>query len=258
MMPATKIFRQYQRGQSTVELIVLSFVLVPLLLIVPLVGKYMDIAQTAAEASRYTAFEGTVRHSSSTDGWKTDADLATEVRRRFFSNSDAPVKTNDAAGDFNAHRNTLWFDHRGAPLLPVFASNVGVVTEKESMSQPYGATWAGNFKLPQENLYTGRVNVNIADIPKLEPFDKIGLTTTRWTTLLVDPWAASGPEQVTAKVKGAGMLFPYEPLETIAAPLAILMSNPLLAILGADTTPPEVGRVDPDRVPADRVLEEYK
>lgn len=257
MMPASKRFRQYQRGQSTVELIVLSFVLVPLLLIVPLVGKYMDIAQTTAEASRYTAFEGTVRHSSSTDGWKSDADLATEVRRRFFSNSDAPVKTNDAAGDFNAHRNTLWFDHRGAPLLPVFASNVGVVTQKESMSQPFGAL-ASSFKLPQENLYTGRVNVNIADIPKLPPFDTIGLTTTRWTTVLVDPWAASGPGEVTAKVKGAGMLFPYKPLEVIATPLAILMSNPILAILGADTTPPEVGRVDPDRVPGDRVLEEYK
>lgn len=239
------------------ELIVLSFVLVPLLLIVPLVGKYMDIVQTTAEASRYTAFEGTVRHSSSTDSWKSDADLATEVRRRFFSNSDAPIKTNDVAGDFNAHRNTLWFDHRGAPLLPVFSGNVGVVTEIESMSQPFGAL-ASNFKLPQENLYTGRVNVSIANIPNLEPFDTIGLTATRWTTVLVDPWAASGPGQVTEKVKGAGMLFPYQPLEVIATPLAILMSNPILAILGADTTPPEVGRVDPDRVPADRVLQEYK
>lgn len=257
MMRTTKIFGRYQRGQSTIELIVWSFVLVPLLLIVPLIGKYMDIAQTTAEASRYTAFEGTVRHSSSTDGWKSDADLATEVRRRFFSNSDAPIKTDDVAGDFNAHRNTLWFDHRSAPLLPVFASHVGVVTEKESMSQPFGAL-ASNFKLSQENLYTARVNVNIADIPKLEPFDKLGLTTTRWTTVLVDPWAASGPGQVTAKVKDAGMLFPYKPLETIATPLAILMSNPLLAILGADTTPPDVGRVDPDRVPADRVLEAYK
>ena len=96
------------------------------------------------------------------------------------------------------------------------------------------------------------------NIPKLKPFDTIGLTATRWTTVLVDPWAASGPGQVTEKVKGAGILFPYKPLETIAAPLAILMSNPILAILGADTTPPEVGRVDPDRVPADRVLQEYK
>lgn len=106
-----------QRGQSTVEFVVLALALVPLLLIVPLLGKYMDIAQTAAMASRYVAFEGSWRHGSSKDDWKTDPELAREVRRRFFSNSDAPIKTDDTAGDFNAHRNTLWFDHRGAPLL---------------------------------------------------------------------------------------------------------------------------------------------
>jgi len=33
-----------QRGQSTVEFVVLALVLVPLVLIVPLLGKYMDIA----------------------------------------------------------------------------------------------------------------------------------------------------------------------------------------------------------------------
>lgn len=246
-----------QRGQSTVEFVVLALVLVPLLLIVPLIGKYMDIAQTSAVASRYVAFEGDVRHSSSSDGWKSDAELAQEIRRRFFSNSDAPIKTHDTAGDFNAHRNTLWFDHRGAPLLPNFASNVGVSTQKDSLSQPFGAL-AGAFNLPQDNLYTGRVTVNVADITDLKPFDSIGLSMTRWTTVLVDPWAASSPAQVAEKIKGAGVLFPYQPLETIAQPLAVLMSNPVLAILGADTTPPVVGRVDPDLVPQDRVLEAYK
>ena len=246
-----------QRGQSTVEFVVLSLVMVPLLLIVPLLGKYMDIAQTTAVASRYTAFEGTVRHSSSTDGWKSDAELAQEVRRRFFSNSDAPIKTNDTAGNFNAHRNTLWFDHHGTPLLSDFVKNVGVQTKKETLSQPFGAL-ASSFKLPQDNLYTGQVTANIDDIPNLKPFDVIGLSVIRHTTVLVDPWAASGPAQVTAKIQGAGLLFPYQPLEVIAAPLSILMSNPLMAILGTENTPPEVGRVNPDQVPADRVLEAYK
>ncbi len=249
--------KRLQRGQSTVEFVVLSLVMVPLLLIVPLLGKYMDIAQTTAVASRYTAFEGTVRHSSSTDGWKSDAELAQEVRRRFFSNSDAPIKTNDTAGNFNAHRNTLWFDHHGTPLLSDFVKNVGVQTKKETLSQPFG-TLASSFKLPQDNLYTGQVTANINDIPNLKPFDVIGLSVIRHTTVLVDPWAASGPAQVTAKIQGAGLLFPYQPLEVIAAPLSILMSNPLMAILGTENTPPEVGRVNPDQVPADRVLEAYK
>ena len=249
--------KRLQRGQSTVEFVVLSLVMVPLLLIVPLLGKYMDIAQTTAVASRYTAFEGTVRHSSSTDGWKSDAELAQEVRRRFFSNSDAPIKTNDTAGNFNAHRNTLWFDHHGTPLLADFVKNVGVQTKKDTLSQPFGAL-ASSFKLPQDNLYTGQVTANIDDISNLKPFDAIGLSVVRHTTVLVDPWAASGPAQVTAKIQGAGLLFPYQLLEVIAAPLGILMSNPLMAILGTENTPPEVGRVNPDQVPADRVLEAYK
>jgi hypothetical protein len=247
--------REY--GQSTVEFIVLGAVLVPLLLIVPLIGKYMDIAQTTAVASRYVAFEGSVRHSSSADGWKSDAELAQEVRRRFFSNSDAPIKTNDTAGNFNAHRNTLWFDHRGTPLLSDFAKNVGVQTKKETLSQPFGAL-ASSFKLPQDNLYSGQVTASINDIANLKPFDTIGLSVVRHTTILADPWAASGPAQVTAKIQGAGLLFPYQPLQVIAAPLAVLMSNPAMAILGADVTPPEVGRVDPNRVPTNRVLEAYK
>lgn len=243
-----------QRGQSTVEFVVLALVLVPLLLAVPLIGKYMDIAQTTAVASRYAAFEGTVRHSSATDGWKTDAGLAMEVRRRFFSNSDAPVKTGDAAGDFDAHRNTLWFDHRGDPLLPKFVDNVGVRTTRGSMDQPFGAFYAASLGLPRDNLYTGEVIVNAADIAGFQPFDKLKLSINRSTTVLVDPWAARGPGMIEEKIKqdGSSLLgpFPYKPLE-------ILGGNPIvdlaLTLFEYGAPPPDIGRVEPDRVPGDRL-----
>lgn len=243
-----------QRGQSTMEFVVLALVLVPLLLAVPLIGKYMDLAQTAAVASRYAAFEGTVRHASASGGWKTDAELAMEVRRRFFSNSDAPVKTGDAAGDFNAHRNTLWFDHRGAPLLPRFVDNVGVKTERATIAQPFGAFYADALDLPRDNLYTGRVMVAVADVAGFQPFDKLKLSVTRSTTVLVDPWAARGPGMVEAKIKrdGASPLgpFPYKPLE-------ILGGNPIvdlaLTLFEYGAPPPDIGRVEPDRVPGDRL-----
>jgi hypothetical protein len=231
-----------------VEFVVLSFVMVPLLLIVPLLGKYMDIAQTTAVASRYVAFEGEARHSSSNDGWKSDSELAQEVRRRFFSNSDAPIKTNDSAGNFNAHRNTLWFDHRGTPLLPDFTGNVGVKTARESMSQPFGAWFASSFGLAQDNLYTGEVTIKVADIAGLKPFDAIGLSITRSTTLLVDPWAASGPSSVRGKVQGAGAAFPYQALALAAAPI-----TPLISLFEFNSSPPDIGKVEPDRVPMDRL-----
>ena len=243
--------RSPQRGQSTVEFVVLSLVFVPLLLIVPLVGKYMDIAQTTAVASRYVAFEGAARHSSSADGWKSDAELAQEVRRRFFSNSDASIKTGDTAGDFKTHRNTLWFDHRGTPLLPEFAKNVGVSTTKESLAQPFGAFFASNFGLSQANLYTGRVNVNIANIAGLQPFDTINLSVSRHTVLLADAWAASGPSSVRGKVQDSGAAFPYQALKIAALPVTPLIL--LFEKLPGGAPPPDIGRVSPDRVPADRL-----
>ena len=73
--------RRHQRGQSIAEFVTLSAVMVPLLLIVPLVGKYMDIAQTTAVASRYVAFEGAARHSSSTAGsWKSRGPATIHVK----------------------------------------------------------------------------------------------------------------------------------------------------------------------------------
>jgi len=240
--------RRSQRGQSTVEFVVAALVMVPLLLIVPLIGKYMDIAQTTAIASRYVAFEGHVRHSSSNGGWKSDPELAQEVQRRFFSNSDAYIKTNDKAGDFNAHRNTLWFDHRGKPLLPAFANNVKVATTRESLTQPFGALYAGSFKLPHDNLYTGQVKVSIANIAGLKPFDTLGLAVSRSTTLLADPWGTSGPSSVHDTVRGATAAFPYQYLKVAAAPLA-----PFIRILEPNSSPPDIGAVDPDKVPADRL-----
>lgn len=254
-MAMNKTLLSGQRGQSTVEFVTLSLVLVPLLLIVPLIGKYMDLAQTSAVASRYVAFEGSVRHSSSADGWKTDAELAMEVRRRFFSNSDAPIKTGDAAGDFNAHRNALWFDHRGASLLPEFDKNVGVSTTVQSLSHPLGAVYAEKLGLSHRNLYTGQVNVGIADIAGVVPFDGIELSVSRSTTLLADSWAAADPAVVRSRIKSGPSdplgPFPYQPLELAALPIAPLIV--LFEQFPGGTPPPDIGSFSPDRVPSDRL-----
>ena len=249
-----------QTGQSTVEFIVVSLVLVPLFLIVPLIGKYLDLAQTTQIASRYVAFEGAVHHSSSSTGWKTDAELATEVRRRFYSRNDLSVKTNDLVSEVDAERNSLWVDHRGDALLPDF-SNISVQTTKASIATVFnGVTnvldFSDNFGLPDENLYSGTVSVQLANVAGLAPFDAIDLSITRKTVVLVDPWAAKGPGDVTNKVKNSGaMTFPYQLLQTTASILepAILVFEKMLG--GAP--PPKIGRVDADIVPKDRVLQPY-
>ncbi|MCB1740987.1 MAG: hypothetical protein KDK91_11500, partial [Gammaproteobacteria bacterium] len=69
---------RHQHGQSLVEaLIACTLVLVPLYLAVPLLGKYLDIKQTAVQAARYEAWEYTV--------WQDGNDAASGTIRSNFN-----------------------------------------------------------------------------------------------------------------------------------------------------------------------------
>jgi hypothetical protein len=250
-----------QTGQSTLEFIVVSLVLVPLFLIVPLLGKYLDLAQTTQVASRYVAFEGAVHHSSSAAGWKTDAELAAEVRRRFYSRNDLSIKTGDVVSEIDSERNPLWVDHRADALLPDF-NQVSVQTTKKSIATMFnGVTnmldFSDDFNLPQDNLYSGSVSVQLANVAGLAPFDAIDLSMVRKTVVLVDPWAAKGPADISSKVKNSGIkTFPYQVLQVPASILEPVISIFEDGLGGA--SPPKIGRVDADVVPKDRVLQPYQ
>jgi hypothetical protein len=200
-----------QRGQSTVEFVVLALVLTPLFIAVPLVGKYIDLMNATESASRYVAFEAMARNSAST--WKTDAELAAEVRRRFFSNSDAPIKTADVAGDFAAHRNPVWTDHTGRPFLDRFEEDVGVRTQVDSRNAIAAAyTIAGSLGLSERNWYTASVTVRAAAIPEFAPFDVAGLSITRRTVLLGDAWTARSAANVRSRIEGSPYTYPPDAL----------------------------------------------
>jgi hypothetical protein len=237
--------RHIQRGQATIEWVVLALALVPLFLLVPLVGKFIDLAQTTEAASRYVAFEGMARHSGS--GWKDDAMLAAEVRRRFFGNSDAPVKTNDVAGNFAAHRNPLWSDPAGHPLIERFADNVAVRTEIGSVDAIATAAFASAFALPHDNLLTGSVTVRAANVRGLAPFDTLGWATTRRTALLADAWTATDSAGIRRRIEAAATVFPIAAVRELvdtAGQLPTLVFDPAL----------RVGDFDWDVVPCDRLV----
>lgn len=241
-----------QTGQSSIEMIVLSLVLVPLFLIVPILGKYMDIAQTTSIASRYVAFEGASHHNSSLSGWKSDTELATEVRRRFYSRHSLSIKTNDVVSEIDEDRNPLWVNHRGDPLLQDF-NQISVNTRKQSTSSIFNGLSAlfdvsDDFDLDNDNLYRGEVNVQLANIAGLIPFDAINLNIRRHTVVLVDPWAAKHAAEVESKVKDAGLIFPHQVLNVPASLL-----NPAISLFEFNASPPDIGKVEPDHVPSDRL-----
>ncbi|RZL40554.1 MAG: hypothetical protein EOP35_00525 [Rubrivivax sp.] len=235
-----------QHGQATVEFVVACLVMVPLFIAIPLLGKYLDLFQTSEAASRYVAFEGATRNSS--NSWKNDAELSMEVRRRFFSASDAPVKTGDAAGDFTAHRNPVWTDHAGRPLLANFENDVTVRTTVAGKTAIAAAdVFAPRLGLSNDNWYTGEVSIRIADIPGFAPLDAIGLTTTRRTVLLADSWTARSNAQIRQRIEDGGL--PVYPIGQAAALVNVIGAVPPLVLDPAL----RVGDHDWDVVPCDRL-----
>ena len=139
------------RGQSTTEFLVLALIIVPLFVLVPLLGKLLDLSHAATVASRYVAFETAIRGPAAD---KDDATLAAEARRRLFGASDAPVKTGDVAGDNARYRNPLWADHHGDSLLPKL--DQGVVLNRAVRSRTVLplllAPFASSFNLPNHDV----------------------------------------------------------------------------------------------------------
>lgn len=237
-----------QHGQATVEFVVAALVMLPLFIVIPLLGKYLDLFQTSEAASRYVAFEGATRNSS--NSWKSDAELSMEVRRRFFSASGAPVKTGDAAGDFTAHRNPVWTDHAGRPLLAKFEDDVTVTTTvagKNAIPATELFPFRSGLGLNNDNWYTGEVSIKIADIPGFKPLDTIGLTTKRRTVLLADAWTARSNAQIRQRIEDGGVgVYPIGQ----AATLVNLIGTIPTAVLDPALV---VGAHDWDVVPCDRL-----
>lgn len=235
-----------QRGQATTEFAVLALVLVPLFIAVPLIGKYIDAMQAAEQASRYVAFEAAARNTS--NSWKTEAELAVEVRRRFFSTAAAPVKTGDVVGNFPAFRNPVWSDHNGKPLLENFDTAVGVKGERSGLNAIAATSqYRSALGLSNDNLYTGTVTVKFADVAGFEPFDKIALTTSRKTVLLADAWTARDPTSIRDKIEDSISMYPIGKIKGVIDVFGLL---PTLVFDPAM----KVGAFDWDIVPCDRLV----
>jgi len=136
--------RRTQAGQALTEFLVVALAIVPLFLLIPMIAKYQDIGHATQMASRYAAFDATINNPS-TSGMKDPAILAQEVRRRFFSNIDAPIRTNDAAGNFSAHQNAFWRGPNNEPLISdINGVNVNWASASSPSSGAYNSTMAAN------------------------------------------------------------------------------------------------------------------
>ncbi|HEX6703990.1 MAG TPA: hypothetical protein VF169_04450 [Albitalea sp.] len=235
--------RPRQRGQATTEFVVLALALLPLYLAVSLLARYIDLAQTVEQTSRYVAFEHTVRQW--TDAPTAEAQLAGDVGRRFLGPSTAPVKTGDVAGAFQAHRNPLWSDPAANPLIDDPAARVHVRSQL-ARSSPITAGFSRSLDLPQDTLHTTSVTVDALNVLNDAPLPA-RLRLSAKTVILTDPWTDRGRDSVRARIEGAAALNPIGSLKALvelAGALPPLVLDPSL----------EVGRFDWDIVPCDRLI----
>jgi len=260
-------------GQALTEFLVIAVVLLPLFLLMPMIAKYQDISHASLMASRYLAFEASSRNDTLST-WKSEPQLAAEVRRRFFSNTDAPIKTNDVAGNFMANQNLFWRDPKDAPLITNFDNAITVSfgpAEKPGQADAFSAADDGvpftggslapgafnvneKLGLPAKGIYTGNVSVKLANLPAglkfYEPFDNINLTMRRHTSLLIDGWQAKSPAVVAARLNTPNLI----PL-TVVSGLAPYIDEWIADFEARKIAAPKLGELDfwRDVVPADRL-----
>ena len=125
-----------QQGQAMTELnIVAAFVLLPLFLLIPIMGKYIDIKHTTVQSARYVAWERTAYFpninampedvddlntiSRNNLPTKTDNQLQREAVLRFFgpNNENAVIVSSQSASLNQSNLHTLWRDHTNQPLI---------------------------------------------------------------------------------------------------------------------------------------------
>lgn len=265
------------RGQALVEFLGLALILVPFLLLLPMIAKYQDIAHATTMAARYVAFDATVRNDA-TSSWKPNGELAGEVRRRFYSNASAPIKTGDTPGDFKAHQNLFWRDPLGNALIRNFNNDVRI-SFGEGASQDPGAGFRGvgegtpflrhdTMDLEARGVFRGNVSVSVANLPdsltgptkSYEGLKSLNLVIRRHVDLVPDGWTARDTDHTASRIDhaeiNAGSTFNlplFREVPKVVEAAVVLMEIPSGCTSHCG---PRLGELEywKDVVPADRIV----
>jgi hypothetical protein len=248
--------RRLCRGQALTEFLIVSLVLLPLFLLVPMIGKYQDISHATQMASRYAAFDAVLRNDSH-NSWKPPVQLEAELRQRYFGPAGAGIVT--APKEQPVLRDG-WDDPYGHALIraPEDVALTFGIDRGPAHADGYTAAGdtaifplAGRAGLGSKGIYRANVGVTLANLPaglhSVEPFDRLNLRIERHASVLPDPWAANAPAQTENR---AGALAPIAQVMPTA-----LIDKAVEVIDMKAVSPPVFGELKRwrDLVPADRL-----
>ena len=155
------------------ETLVAFVVLVPIFMLVPYLGKYLDVKHKAEDSARYALWERTV-FSDPSASWgagensKTDARLRSEIRDRFLQESRAAISTQPST----AGPNLLWEDHVGGELVALTNFDASVEESREPF--PYGLRGSSVLGKPESlSLFGSLAQDGLPLLNQLAPLSDI-------------------------------------------------------------------------------------
>lgn len=225
------------RGQALTEfLIVATFLLMPLLLLIPVIAGLISQKQDVEIAARYAAWERTAwyreasRSSGGSDTVKTDEQIAREIDARIFSADIEPVTS--PAGEPSRLDALSYRPHDGQSMLSGRGTTSGALTQyadqHSSDSTPGGlaglstetASVLGSFTrfdLSDRGQIDAIVSLDIVDLRPwfgLAEVDLDALRLTRRNRLFVETWTGGAKYDVERTISG---LLPQQFIDSSAA-----------------------------------------
>lgn len=201
-----------QRGQALTEMAICAVILVPLVLLIPLLGKYAHIQQTIQQAARAAAWQATAVEDYVMETLDAGQQQALLVDRH-FGHADDPITTAVEPADDGRLRGTMFNTHSDQPLVEpadIQLDDYLLAEQTDLTGQFLGMLpdWLpGGFPPSRNGMVTARlqlspqnlrysdgspVTAGTANWMSLAPFDSIDLRFQASHTLLADPWGAAG------------------------------------------------------------------
>ena len=249
-------------GQALVEtLIAALFVLVPIFLLYPLLGKYIDLKAQTLQAARYAAFERTAFSASGQrDGARvaqaSNATIGGWTALQFFGAPTAAL-TSGAPQATDYTINPLWVDQAGHALLPRYSDIQTTLTNAESPDiadsalrtalQPVHVVSEGGPTLDFQGFMTATVQAKATPVSYPPPLSTLTLRFTASDTVLTDAWSAAGPPAMLTQIQSA--------LPRLESPLTTAL-NTFRAAGANDLGSLNLGQAltaSPQELPADRL-----
>jgi len=253
-----------QHGNAMVEFFILTLVMVPLLVSLPLLGKISDANQALVQASRYGAFETTVAKPNT-------AAISQAIKQRFYAAPEQAI-TSDARVDAGSINN-YWqmtassgdSDHLLKPSSPLkVSSRHQPITDNTVASLSSAIISAGNvltsishdtqWDLEKKGLYTISLEAAMTKPHMIDDNSQCGnykdtmSCIVRSTTILVDEWTSGSVDTAEDRSRA---LVPAGVFRPVGKVLAKIGEIPLLEELkGLDDA---FGKVDAGQVPGDRL-----